>query len=99
MKLDVLDEMDTIKICTGYRYRNDILSEFPASLKVLAECTPIYEEIPGWCEDTTKARSWDDFPLKAQGYLKRIAELAEAPVEMISVGWRRDETILRNQIW
>lgn len=99
MKLDVLDGMETVKLCTGYRYRNSVLKEFPASLKVLAECTPIYEEMPGWRKDTTQAKEFSDLPVQAQDYLKRISELSGAPISMVSVGWRRDETILINDIW
>jgi adenylosuccinate synthase len=99
MKLDVLDEMETIKICTGYRYRNSAISVLPASLKVLAECVPIYEEMPGWLEDTTQAKTWESLPVNARNYLNRIAELAGAPVAMVSVGWRRDETIVLQDIW
>jgi adenylosuccinate synthase len=99
MKLDVLDKMETIMICNGYRYRNSIIKEFPASLKVLAECTPIYEEMPGWCSDTTKARELKDLPVRAQNYLKRLAELAQAPISMVSVGWCRNETIITQDIW
>ncbi len=99
MKLDVLDKIDTIKVCTGYRYRNSVLKQFPASLKVLGECSPVYEEMPGWCKDTTGAQELKDLPAQAQDYLKRIAELAEAPIAMISVGWRRNETIINHDIW
>ncbi len=99
MKLDVLDQMEEIKVCTGYRYRNSIIKEFPASLKVLAECTPIYEELPGWMSDTTGAKNLSDLPVQAQDYLKRISELSQAPIAMVSVGWRRDETITVNPIW
>lgn len=99
MKLDVLDGMETVKLCTGYRYRNSVLKEFPANLKVLAECTPIYEEMPGWRKETTQAKQFSDLPVQAQDYLKRISELAGAPISMVSVGWRRDETILVNDIW
>jgi adenylosuccinate synthase len=99
MKLDVLDGMETIKICTGYRFRNSILKEFPASLKVLSECTPIYEELPGWRSDTTNAREFKDLPVQAQEYLKRLSELAGAPIAMVSVGWRRNETIINQEIW
>lgn len=99
MKLDVLDKMETVKLCTGYKYRNSTLKEFPASLRVLGECTPIYEEMPGWCRDTTGAKQFTDLPIQAQNYLKRISELAGAPIDMVSVGWRRDETILVNDIW
>lgn len=99
MKLDVLDKIETIKICTGYHYHNSILKQFPASLKVLGECSPVYEEMPGWCCDTTSAQEFKDLPIQAQNYLKRIAELADAPVSMISVGWRRNETIINQNIW
>lgn len=99
MKLDVLDGMETVKLCTGYRYRNTVLKEFPASLKVLGECVPVYEELPGWRIDTTKAKQLSDLPVQARDYLQRISELAGAPISMVSVGWRRDETILVNDIW
>lgn len=99
MKLDVLDQLETIKICTGYRYRGAILTEFPASLRVLAECQPVYEEMPGWMSDTTGVKVIGDLPSKAQDYLKRIADLAQAPIAMVSVGWRRDETIIMEEIW
>ena len=99
MKLDVLDKMETIKICTGYKYHNSTLNVLPASLKTLAECVPIYEEMPGWLEDTTQDKSWDSLPVKAQNYLNRISELAGAPIAMVSVGWRRDETIVLQDVW
>jgi adenylosuccinate synthase len=99
MKLDVLDELATVKLCTGYRYHNNLISEFPASLKVLAECVPVYQELPGWQQDTTHAKTIRDLPSRAQDYLKRIAELAGAPIAMVSVGWRRDETITVAEIW
>lgn len=99
MKLDVLDPMATIQICTGYKYRNSILKEFPASLKVLAECTPVYEELPGWQKDTTGCKDYSELPRQAQDYLKRISDLAGAQVSMVSVGWKRDETIIIHEIW
>jgi len=99
MKLDVLDQLEKIKICTSYRYKNSLLKEFPASLKVLAECEPVYEEVPGWLCDTTKAKTWNELPFKAQDYLKRLVDLTQAPLAMVSVGWRRDETIMIEEIW
>lgn len=99
MKLDVLDNFETIKVCTAYRYRGELLREFPSSLRVLAECEPVYEELPGWNCDTTGARSYEDLPKAAQAYLEKVAELAGAPVDMVSVGWRRDETVIRKPIW
>lgn len=99
MKLDVLDALPTIQICTGYQYRGSILTEFPASLRVLAECKPIYEEWPGWLQDTTHCKTFNELPNAAQNYLKRISELAEAELAMVSVGWKRDETIILREIW
>lgn len=99
MKLDVLDPMATIKICTGYKYRNSILKEFPASLKVLGECTPVYEELPGWQKDTTGCKDYSELPPQAQDYLKRISDLAGTQISMVSVGWKRDETIIIHEIW
>lgn len=99
MKLDVLDRIETIRVCTGYRYRNSILKEFPGSLKVLAECTPIYKDLPGWMSDTTGCKEFSELPINAQNYLNTIAELAQAPIAMVSVGWKRDETIIIRNIW
>ncbi len=99
MKLDVLDQLEKIKICTAYRYKNTLLKEFPANLRVLAECEPVYEEVPGWLCDTTQAKSWEELPIKAQDYLKRLVDLTQAPLAMVSVGWRRDETIIVDNIW
>lgn len=99
MKLDVLDALPTIRICTGYQYRGSVLKEFPASLRVLAECKPLYEERPGWLSDTTHCKTFNELPVEAQDYLKRISELAGAELSMVSVGWKRDETIILREIW
>ena len=93
-KLDVLTGMDSLKICTGYRRGNEIISDFPASLKTLAECEPVYEEMPGWNEDITSAKTVSDLPQAAQNYLNRISELAGVPVSVIGVGTRRTQTII-----
>jgi adenylosuccinate synthase len=96
-KLDVLDGLDSIKICTGYDYNGKTLTEFPASLKILGDCKPIYETLPGWPEDISGMQKLEELPQKVKNYLNRIAELAETPVDIISVGPDRDQTIvLRN---
>ncbi|GFO62932.1 adenylosuccinate synthase [Geomonas paludis] len=96
-KLDVLTGLDTIKVCTGYKYNDQVLDEIPASLEVMEQCTPIYEELPGWTEDITGAKSIAELPKNAQDYVKRVEALSGAPVVLVSVGPRRDETIvLRN---
>lgn len=93
-KLDVLDELETIKICTGYRYHGQDIDELPDTLKVLGECEPVYEELEGWQEDTTMAGTFDKLPKKAQNFLHRIEELTETPIALIAVGPRRDQTII-----
>jgi adenylosuccinate synthase len=96
-KLDVLDAFDTIRICTGYAYDGKTLDEMPANLEILDKCRPIYEEIPGWKTDISTARSFTDLPEKAQQYVRRLEELIGCPVVLVSVGARRDQTImLRN---
>jgi adenylosuccinate synthase len=93
-KLDVLSGLETLKIATAYRYKNDRLTEFPPAMKVLEACEPIYEELPGWSGDLTAAQNVDDLPENARTYLKRIEELVETPVQIISVGPGRTETLL-----
>ncbi|MEW5953083.1 MAG: adenylosuccinate synthase [Bacillota bacterium] len=93
-KLDVLTGVDKIKLCTGYRYRDSLITEFPASLKALGECVPEYEEFPGWSEDITAARDYEDLPVQARNYLERISYLAGVPIALIGVGPRRDQTII-----
>ena len=98
-KLDVLDSFPVIKVCTAYRYRGRLMTEFPASLRVLGECEPVYEEFRGWRQDTTQARSLGELPREARIYLDRIAETIGAPLAMASVGWRREETIVERDPW
>ena len=93
-KLDVLDGLDSVKICTGYEYKGEIISDFPASLDVLADCKPVYETLPGWAEDLSVLRKIEDFPPNAKSYLDRIAELTETDLHIVSVGPDRDQTIV-----
>ncbi|ACM19208.1 adenylosuccinate synthetase [Geotalea daltonii FRC-32] len=93
-KLDVLSDFETIKICTGYSYNGKFLSELPANLDIFEKCQPVYEEMPGWQTDITAARSFDDLPEKARTYVKRLEELAGCPIVLVSVGPRRDQTIM-----
>ncbi|MFZ5641215.1 MAG: adenylosuccinate synthase [Bacillota bacterium] len=98
-KLDVLTGIETLKICTGYKYNGEIITEFPASLKVLQQCEPVYEELPGWQEDITGARSFAELPKAAQDYLNRIVELTKVPIAIIGVGTRRSQTIIQEQLF
>lgn len=92
-RMDILDTVETLKLCTAYRIGDEVLQEFPADPRVLEQCTPIYEEIEGWCAPTTEARTFDELPAKAQAYVHRIEELSGTPVSLVSVGARRDATI------
>ena len=93
-KLDILDGLESINICTGYEYKGEVLNDFPASLKVLAECKPIYETLSGWPEDITNIREMEDLPQNTKNYLNRISEMTETPIHIVSVGPARDETIV-----
>ncbi len=94
-KLDVLGGLDSLKICTGYNYKGEVLIDFPASLKVLAECQPVYETLPGWQEDISGTKKMNDLPLNVKNYLKRIEELTETPIHIVSVGAERTQTIVK----
>ncbi len=96
-KLDVLDGLESLNISTGYEYEGKILKDFPASLKILGACQPVYETLPGWPEDISHIRNFDDLPLNAKKYLNRIQELSQTPIDIVSVGPGRDETIIINK--
>ncbi len=92
-KLDVLDTLEQVAVCTGYRVGADIYTEFPADLSLLEQAEPIYEWFPGWQQSTQDARSLSDLPLAARVYLDRLEALCETPIAYISVGTRRDQII------
>ncbi len=93
-KLDVLGGLDELRICTTYRVGNEELPAFPASLDLLAKCEPVYETLPGWSDDISTIRRFDDLPENAKAYLNRIVELTGVPHQIISVGPGREETIV-----
>lgn len=97
-KLDVLTGLEKVKICTGYSYRGEIIEEFPASLKVLKECRPVYDELPGWQEDISRARKLDDLPANARRFLERVSEVTGVPVALVGVGSGRSQTIVLEDI-
>jgi adenylosuccinate synthase len=94
-KLDVLDGLDTIRIAAGYRLGGQTLSEPPLFADAYAEAEPIYEELPGWKESTVGATSLSALPLNAQRYLERIEALVGVPVDLVSTGPDREQTIVR----
>ena len=93
-KLDVLDGIDTIKICVGYKDAAGKDINVPFDAEGWYEVEPVYEDIPGWHENTFGVQQWDDLPANAQAYIKRIEELVGAPVDIVSTGPDRIETIV-----
>ena len=93
-KLDVLDGFETLKICVGYDLDGTRLDYLPMAAEQQARCTPVYEEMPGWSESTEGARSWADLPAEAIKYVRRVEELIECPVALLSTSPERDDTIL-----
>jgi len=92
-RLDVLDNMPRLKICTGYKLDGQIITNFPASITALAKCQPVYEELPGWQSPITGITKYDELPAQARQYISRLEELISCPASVISVGMRREETI------
>jgi adenylosuccinate synthase len=93
-KLDVLDACETVKICVGYRYRGELLTDFPEEERIWHEAEPVYEELSGWQTPTHGLREYADLPTKAREYLDRLAELIGVSFSLVSTGAVRDETIL-----
>ena len=93
-KLDVLDGLDTIRVCVGYRRDGELLAEPPMTVDAFGEVEPVYEELPGWKESTVGIDRYDALPANARAYLKRIESLAGVPIDVISTGADRDHTIV-----
>ena len=93
-KLDVLDTLDEIKICTGYSYRGETINKFPSDCSVLDEAEPVYESMPGWKQKLSEITSKNDLPQAAKNYIKRLEEIVGVPMGLISVGPKRKETII-----
>ena len=93
-KIDVLDGLDTVKICTGYRLNGNVMDYLPSHAADQAAVEPIYEEMEGWSESTVGARSYADLPANAIKYIQRVQELIECPVALVSTSPERDDTIL-----
>jgi len=98
-RLDILDGLEKLKICVGYKYKGELLNEFPASLKVLAQVEPVYEELPGWMQSISHIRKYEDLPVNARRYVERIAEVTGVKVGIVSVGPSREQTILLDKIF
>ena len=98
-KLDVLDGLKELKICNGYRYKGQELSVAPVGADALEQCEPIYETMPGWSENTQGAQSIDKLPQAAQNYVARLAELVGVPIDIVSTGPDRAETIVLKDLY
>lgn len=98
-KLDVLDGLPTVKICTGYQLHETTLEYPPATVAVLSQVEPVYEELPGWQTPTSGARRFQDLPEAAQSYVARICQLVGARLGIVSVGPERDQTIVVNEVF
>ncbi|EEJ40576.1 adenylosuccinate synthase [Limosilactobacillus vaginalis] len=97
--LDVLTGLKTVKLCKAYKLDGKVIDYYPASLKELDRCEPVYEEMPGWDEDITGVKKFEDLPVNAQNYLKRVSELSETPLATVSVGADRIQTIIVKDPW
>lgn len=97
MKLDVLDDLDTIHVCTAYEIDGKRIEQMPASLRTFERCTPIYEAIPGWKTPTTHCTSYDELPQPAKDYVAYLEKITGIPVSILSVGPKRASTIIRSE--
>ena len=93
-KLDVLDGVAELRLCVGYRIDGKTIDILPVGADALTGCEPVYEDMPGWSGSTVGVKRYEDLPLEARNYLKRMAEICEVPVDMVSTGPERDETIV-----
>lgn len=98
-RLDILDELDKLKICVAYKYNGEILEGYPADLDILSKAEPVYEEFDGWKTSTRDIREYDKLPENAKKYLKRLSEVIETDISIVSVGAGRDETIIVKNIF
>lgn len=95
-KLDVLDGLKELQICTGYRFGGKVYRDMPSDLEVLTGCEPVYDRVPGWTDATTGVTSYKKLPVRAKRYLARIEDLAGCRIDMISTGSKREDTIMLN---
>ena len=98
-RLDILDELDKLKICVAYKYNGEILEGYPADLDILSKVEPVYEEFEGWKTSTRDIREYDKLPENAKKYLNRLSEVIETDISIVSVGAGRDETIIVKKIF
>ena len=98
-KLDVLDDLEEIKICTSYEYQGKTIQNFPPEIKILEQCKPVYESHPGWKQNTSGITDYNDLPENAKSYLDRVVELSKVSIKIVSVGPGREATIIKENIF
>jgi len=92
-KLDVLSDLQTIKICTGYKYKDQVLKDFPSNLNVLSSCKPVYEEVSGWRSELSDINDPSDLPQNLMNYLGKLEDILETQISLISIGPSREQFI------
>lgn len=97
-KLDVLDKLEQIQVCIGYRFNGKLLTEFPTDLRILQGCKPEYQTLPGWQQPTREARRWKDLPAAARHYLEFLENLTGCAIKIVSVGSQRSQTIICQRV-
>ena len=98
-RLDILDDLDKLKICVSYKYNGKIIEDYPADLDILSKVEPVYEEFYGWKTDTKNIREYKKLPDNAKKYLERLSEITDTEISIVSVGAGRDETIICKNIF
>jgi adenylosuccinate synthase len=93
-KLDVLSTLNPVRLCVAYELEGERRDTIPATLSELDRCRPVFEDLPGWPEDIQGVRHWQDLPAATQAYLQRLEALAGVPIQLVSVGPDREETII-----
>jgi adenylosuccinate synthase len=97
-KVDVLDEVETLRICTGYLWRGELWDHPMANISHLKHCDPVYEEMPGWLTPTRDCRGYDELPARCRAYVERLAELSGASIDVVSIGPDRQHTVVRRDL-
>ncbi len=98
-KVDILSDFNKIKICTSYKYKGEIIKEFPVNLEILENCIPVYEEMEGWKGDISQITKYEDLPQQLEAYINRIEELVKTKIVIVSVGPKRSQTIIREKVF
>jgi adenylosuccinate synthase len=93
-KLDILDKLDSLKLCVGYRRNGEVLTEFPSRIDILEDCEPVYESMDGWLADTSNLKDYRELPGNARKYIERISQLTKTKVELVAVGRERDRILV-----